>query len=347
MRTFHFPLVVIAACLIAIQPAMGKLSVGDPAPKIKVSSWAQGDPLTGFEGDKVYIVEFWATWCGPCVQAIPHLNETYKSLKEKGLDVIGQNLGEDSATVTKFVKGMGAKMTYRVTVDDKTDGGFMAKNWLTAAGQNGIPCAFVVNKQGKIAYIGHPMSLKETLLESLLAEPSTKPSESAAPAAATAPSAKATELAARASAEIQAGKLDEAEATIAELQPALTANFTYIGGLLELQLLVAKKQADDAVQLSAMLCDDFAKQPVVLGMVAASLVSPSDASPALMDAAGKIAAPISKVAGNGQSTALGVLARIAFLKGDKAGAVELQTQAVGLASKQEEAAAKAALKTYQ
>lgn len=342
-----FPrILAIAATLFAIQPAMGKLSVGSPAPKIQVSTWAQGDPVTELEGDKVYIVEFWATWCGPCVQAIPHLNETYKKLKDKGLVVIGQNLGEDSATVAKFVKGMGSKMTYRVTVDDPKNGGLMGKNWLTAAEQSGIPCAFVVNKQGKIAYIGHPMELKESLLESLLAEPSTKPSGTAAPIEA-APSAKMTQLIARASAEIEAGKLEEAEATIAEVQPTLTASYVYIGGLLELQLLVARKQADDAVQLSTMLCTDFSKQPLVLSAVAASLVSRSDATPALMEAAGKIATPLSTVAGNGQSTALGVLAKIAFLKGDKARAVELQTQAVSLAAKDEDESARAALKSYQ
>lgn len=320
--------------------------MGDPAPKIQVSRWVQGEPVKEFEGDKVYMIEFWATWCGPCVQAIPHLNETYQRLKDKGFVVIGQNLGEDAPTATKFVKSMAGKMTYRVTVDDETDGGFMAKNWLTAAGQSGIPCAFVVNKQGKIAYIGHPMSLKESLLESLLAEPSTKASGPAAPAA-SAPSAKVTALAARAAAEIQAGKLDQAEGTIAELQPELTASSTYIGGLLELQLLLARKQADDAVQLAAMLCDDFAKQPAVLSAVAACLVSRPDTSPALLDAAGKIATPLSTAAGNGQSPALATLARIAFLKGDKASAVELQTKAVSLASKEQEDAAKAALKSYQ
>ncbi len=346
MSTISSRLLVFATCLFTIQTATAKLSVGDPAPKIQVSSWVQGDPVKEFEGDKVYIVEFWATWCGPCVQAIPHLNETYKTLKDQGLVVIGQNLGEDVTTAKKFVKGMAGKMTYRVTVDDPADGGFMAKHWLAAAGENGIPCAFVVNKLGKIAYIGHPMSLKESLLESLLAEPSTKaPGPEAA--IASAPSAKVSELAARAAAEIQSGKLDAAEASIAELQPALTANFTYIGGLLELQLLLARKQADDAVQLSAMLCDDFAQQATVLNAVSACLVSRSDASPALMDAAGEIVTPISKVAGSGQSAALGTLARIEFLKGNKENAVELQTKAVSLASKEEVGFAKAALESYQ
>lgn len=332
-------------CLFAILPAAGKLSVGDAAPKIQVSSWVQGEPIQKFEGDKVYIIEFWATWCGPCVQAIPHLNESYQKLKDQGLVVIGQNLGEDAVTAKKFVTTMAGKMTYSVTVDDLTDGGFMAKNWLEAAEEKGIPCAFVVNKKGQLAYIGHPMSLKESLLTSLLAEPSTK--TAAAAVEVSAPSIKVTELAARAATEIRTDKLDEAEATIAELQPELTAHYTYIGGLLELQLLVARNQADDAVQLATMLCADFPKQLSVLTAVAACLVSRPDASAPLMNTAAKIATPISAVAGNGQSAALATLAKIAFLKGDKAAAVTLQTKALALATKDEKEFAEAALKSFQ
>lgn len=345
------PIHHIAASVILLWSACpaATLKTGDDAPKIQVASWAQGEEVKAFEGDKVYIVEFWATWCGPCVAAIPHVDEIYKRYKDQGLVVIGQNLGEDAGKVSTFVKGMAGKMTYRVTVDDKADGGWMGKHWLTAAGQNGIPCAFVVNKQGKIAYIGHPMSLKESLLVSLLAEPSTKSGGAASgPAAASAaPSAKATEMIARAQAEIAANKLDEAEATIARLQEELTANFGYIGGLLELDLLVARKQQDDAIELSRLLGEDYAKAPVVLASVAAHLISRADATPALRDAAEKIATPLSTSAGDAQGSALATLARIAFLKGDKARAVELQTKAVPLVSKAEETAAKAALETYR
>lgn len=338
----------LAAAIGLVSSASAALKTGDDAPKIKVGSWAQGEGVKELEGDKVYIVEFWATWCGPCVAAIPHLNETYKKHKGEGLVVVGSNLGEDAATVSKFVKGMAGKMTYNVAVDDPSDGGWMAKHWLTAAGQNGIPCAFVVSKKGKIAYIGHPMELKESLLESLLSEPSTKSqSGPQAPAQDAAPSAKASELASRAQAEIRAGKLDAAEATIAQLHEALTPNLGYLGGLMELDLLLAKKQPDDAIELSKLLCEDYAGNPAVIAAVAAHLVSQSDASPALQAAAEKIATPLGSGSGSGQGPALATLARIAFLKGDKPKAVELQTKAIPLIPKAEQAAAKAILESYQ
>ncbi len=315
--------IAVAAVSLISSVSAAALKAGDTAPKVQVASWAQGSGVKEFEGDKVYIVEFWATWCGPCVEVIPHLNEIYKKNKAKGLVVIGSNVGEDAATVSTFVKSMAGKMTYNVAVDDPKGGGWMNTHWLTAAEQNGIPCAFVVNKKGKIAFIGHPMELKESLLASLLAEPSTKVAEGPeAPAADAPPSAKALELSARAQAQIRDGKLGEAESTLGELQGALSGNHGYIGGLLELDLLLAKNQPADAIGLSKLLTEDYAKKPAVLASVAAHLISQPNASSALQAAAEKIAAPLSTSGGEAQASALATLARIALLKSDKIPAVE-------------------------
>src|ERR1039457_690315 len=148
------------------------LKVGDPAPKLAPGKWVQGDPVKDFQKGKAYIVVFWATWCPPCRASIPHLNETYNKFKDKGLIVIGQNCWEkDDSLVAPFVTKMGDKMTYRVALDDRSTNtqGQMAKTWMEAAGRKGIPSAFLVDTKGVIAWIGHPMALKEDVIEDVLA----------------------------------------------------------------------------------------------------------------------------------------------------------------------------------
>lgn len=151
--------------------ATPSVKVGDAPPALQVGKWAQGEPVDGFEKGKTYIVEFWATWCGPCRVSIPHLNEIHQKFKDKGLVVIGQDCWEeDESLVTPFIKKMGEKMTYRVALDNK-DGnakGKMAENWMNAAGQNGIPTAFIINPDGVLAWVGHPMTLDDGIISSIM-----------------------------------------------------------------------------------------------------------------------------------------------------------------------------------
>jgi thiol-disulfide isomerase/thioredoxin len=141
------------------------LKVGDKAPALTVENWVKGDEVKTLEAGKVYVVEFWATWCGPCIKSIPHLTELQKEYKNKGVTVLGVTTSEDMNRQIKaddrlqhvkdFVKEQGSKMEYTVGYDHDRS---MSKDWLQAAGQGGIPCAFVVNKEGKITFIGNPLS---------------------------------------------------------------------------------------------------------------------------------------------------------------------------------------------
>jgi thiol-disulfide isomerase/thioredoxin len=140
------------------QPA-ATLKVGSNAPALTVKNWVKGAPVSSLETGKAYVVEFWATWCGPCIDSIPHLTQIAQA--NKNVTFIGMAASERAGnekqalqTVQKFVKSQGDKMNY--TVAFATDGK-MNKDWMQAAGRGGIPSAFVVDTQGKIAYIGHPM----------------------------------------------------------------------------------------------------------------------------------------------------------------------------------------------
>jgi thiol-disulfide isomerase/thioredoxin len=134
---------------------------------IGAATMIKGDAPKAWEDGKVYIIECWATWCGPCVAAIPHVNELYTTYKDKGLRVIGMNVWEDEkAGVDEFVKKKGDGMSYPVAFVGK-DGTF-EKTWLVPAGVDGIPHAFVV-KNGKLLFMTHPASIEKETIEGLLA----------------------------------------------------------------------------------------------------------------------------------------------------------------------------------
>lgn len=155
---------VAAITALSAYVSAADLNVGDPAPSLTVGKWVKGDAVKELEKGKVHVVEFWATWCGPCKTSIPHLTEMAK--KNPDVTFIGVSVWErDDAAVEPFVKEMGDKMDYHVAMDDKSsvEQGAMAQNWMRAADRNGIPSAFIVNEEGAIAWIGHPMQMEPVL----------------------------------------------------------------------------------------------------------------------------------------------------------------------------------------
>lgn len=159
-------LTYFAACAMA---AAATLKPGDAVKSdaIGAATFIKGEAPKEWEQDKLYILECWATWCGPCIAAIPHVNGLYTEFKDKGLRVYGMNVWEDDkGKVEEFVKTKGDGMAYPVAYVGK--GGVFENEWLKAAGVNGIPHAFVV-KNGKLLFSSHPAGLTKEMIGDLLA----------------------------------------------------------------------------------------------------------------------------------------------------------------------------------
>lgn len=125
---------------------------GKPIPKLSVTDWvntdAVGYALQDLKG-KVVVVEFWATWCGPCVRAIPHMNELDKQHKSDGLVILAIHAppGAEKSPVKRFAKKH--KMTYAIGLDPKSE---TTDDW----GVDAFPTAFVIDRAGEIVWVGHP-----------------------------------------------------------------------------------------------------------------------------------------------------------------------------------------------
>jgi thiol-disulfide isomerase/thioredoxin len=160
-------LLTVTTTLFATWSSAQELTIGSNAPKLDVKEFVKGEPVKSFEKGKTYVVEFWATWCGPCRTSIPHLTKLQK--QHKDLTIIGVAvLEQDQIAVTDFVEEMGDKMDYRVAIDKVPEGGegdegAMVKTWMEPAEQPGIPFAVIVNGDGKVAWIGHPGEMDDTL----------------------------------------------------------------------------------------------------------------------------------------------------------------------------------------
>ena len=139
------------------------LTIGDPAPSIEVEVLkGEAVDIAAGRGEHVYVIEFWATWCPPCLKSAPHLSKLQAKLGDKGLKVIGIS-DEDKETVEPFIQDLGTKMDYTVAIDPSRRS---HRRYMQPFGLTGIPHAFVVSKAGDLVWHGHPM---DPFLEHLLA----------------------------------------------------------------------------------------------------------------------------------------------------------------------------------
>lgn len=155
---------VLAVCLLGI-PALA-LELGDAAPPLKVDKWIKGGPvdLKDGQGKNTYVLEFWATWCGPCIASIPHMNELQKQYKDKGVVIVSiSSSDENLEVVQKFVDKKGDKMGYVVGYENR-DNAQTSRAYMDGFKKQGIPQCFVIDKEGKIVWEGHPrIGLAEVL----------------------------------------------------------------------------------------------------------------------------------------------------------------------------------------
>lgn len=166
-------LTITVGALLLSTSSKAQLGVGDSSPELKYAKWIKGTPITSYKANHLYVFEFWATWCGPCKAAMPHLSQLARTFKDK-VTFVGVNIWENTQgkpyesslpAVTKFVSGMGKNMDYDVVADNNDQ--HMANKWMVASGQGGIPSTFLV-LNSKIIWIGHPNELDQIIPEVLV-----------------------------------------------------------------------------------------------------------------------------------------------------------------------------------
>ena len=336
MKKFKFLSAVLGFTLCAAVAAVAETTVkiGDVAPKLETGKWVQGEPVKGFDKGTAYIVEFWATWCGPCKVSIPHLNEIAQKYKDKGLTVIGQDCWEkDDDLVAPFVKKMADKMTYRVALDNKADGGkgAMAIAWMEAAGMNGIPSAFLIDKTGHIAWIGHPMELTDTTIDEVLAGTFDVKKAAEAAAKKNAAQSELQSLSMEYGKAMKGKDWEAANATLDKIEKVLPAEAK--GSILSARfgIFVAKKDFAGAYKYALQVSDSHLDNAMIQNEFAWRILVDPSLEERDLKVAETIAQRAEKASKGKDAGILDTLARAEFMLGKKKEAIELSTKALSLA----------------
>jgi len=145
------------------------LKAGMNAPDFTVEA-VDGKPLTlaDYRG-RVVILDFWATWCGPCQSAMPGLERVYQSVKDQGVEVLSLNVYDDRKAFTSWIEtNAGSKYNFTFGFDPSERG-----DKASVAGEKyhvpGLPTMYVIDSKGMITAALVGGGQEEKLLESLAA----------------------------------------------------------------------------------------------------------------------------------------------------------------------------------
>jgi len=323
---------MINAPPVAMRPESGSagdaapapsLGIGDKAPPLAIAEWVTGAPLDGLETGTISVVEFWATWCGPCRTSMPHISELqdgygdtvrFVGVTRETTDVVKDFLAKEQSPGKTWTD----VITYRLAVDqdDTTNDAYMK-----AANQTGIPTAFIVGKEGMIEWIGHPMTIDKPL-EQIVA--GTWDRQAAIAEFATRQRLRAAQR--KISLLQRAGAFDEALAALADLEKEMGD----VPGLLamRMQLLTAAKRLDEVAALRGTLVDKAWDDSAQLNELAWQIAIGPAKTGADLEVALKASRRAAELTAEKDAAVLDTLARVLYEQGNLAEAIAWQRKAV-------------------
>ena len=143
--------------------SQSNIKVGEKAPAIIITDWIANIPKDKKLTNKNIVLEFWATWCGPCIAAVPHMDSLQEKFKKSGIYFISIT-DEPKQKVENLLKRIPFTS---IVVSDQS------KNTQVQFGDGkegipSIPLTVLINKKGIVSWIGYPLLLTESILKDFM-----------------------------------------------------------------------------------------------------------------------------------------------------------------------------------
>ena len=163
-RMTFVPLLLIVAAWIAFQPRAPAFQLlGKPAPQFSLDLLDGGTfDLAKTKGNEIVILDFWATWCGPCRYAMPILEKISEKFHDQGVRLYAVNLREDSRDIHRYLKSERLDLTVLLDTQGSVAGQYKA---------DAIPQTVIIGKDGtvQVVHVGISLDLEAEITNELTA----------------------------------------------------------------------------------------------------------------------------------------------------------------------------------
>jgi thiol-disulfide isomerase/thioredoxin len=344
-RALLATLCIGVSSVVSAQDAVTPLFVGDPVPPIPEVSWARGELVSSWTPGHVYLIDFWATWCPPCVKGLRHLQTLHEQLADRNVHMVAIAIWPTpTSQPPEELLERFPDLSYSIAIDIENAA---ADAFMPPTRSTGLPNTILIDRQGRLAWVGTPGDDLEHALAAVV--------EGSYDIA----SARRADVV-RHEAENFIGEAAKAERSgdfrtaIDLIEQAIAVDpdrfSVYRGWQYEIALL-RLDDGDTAREIAnQVLSSSQGEDPYVLYILATRIVTNYDDTPAELrdlDLALRCATRAVQYRKSPDYDSLRLLAQVYALRGEYDGAVETQRRASDLAPEQERAAADNILQEYR